>query len=98
MSFTLNYSDLAKENLIELKKEAHLSKRYKAVTKALINLADNPKHPSLQTHQYHSVFGPGGEKVFEAYAENNTPGAYRILFYYGHVRSEIDILMIVLHP
>jgi len=55
MNFTLNYSDLAKENLKELKKEAHLAKRYKAVTKALINLADNPKHPSLQTHEYHSV-------------------------------------------
>ena len=76
MNFTLSYSDLAKETLKELKKAAHLSKRYKAVTKALKNLADNPKHPGLQTHPYHSVFGPGGEKVFEAYAENDTPGAY----------------------
>ena len=98
MNFTLNYSNVAKENLKELKKEAHLSKRYKAVTKALINLADNPKHPSLQTHEYHSVFGPSGEKIFEAYAENNTPGAYRILFYYGRVSGEIDILMITPHP
>ena len=61
-------------------------------------LADNPKHPSLQTHEYHSVFGPSGEKIFEAYAENNTPGAYRILFYYGRVSGEIDILMITPHP
>jgi hypothetical protein len=98
MKFTLNYSDLAKDNLKDLKKEAHLAKRYKAVIKALINLADNPKHPSLQTHPYYSVFGPSGEKVFEAYAENNTPGAYRILFYYGRVRGEIDILMITSHP
>jgi len=98
MNFTLNYSDLAKENLKDLKKEAHLAKRYKAVTKALKNMADNPKHPSLRTHEYYSIFGPSGAKVFEAYAENNTPGAYRILFYYGRVRGEIDILMITPHP
>ena len=98
MNFTLNYSDIAKENLKDLKKEVHLAKRYKAVTKALKNLAHDPKHPGLQTHEYYSILGPSGEKVFEAYAENNTPGAYRILFYYGRVRGEIDILMIIPHP
>jgi hypothetical protein len=98
MNFTLNYSDLAKEELINLKKETHLKKRFKAVTNVLKKLADNPKHPSLQTHPFASIYGPNGEKVFEAYAENNTPGAYRILFYYGRVRGEIDILMIIPHP
>jgi len=98
MMFTLNYSDLAKENLKDLKKEAHLEKRFKAVTNPLKKLADNPKHPSLQTHPLESIYGPNGEKVFEAYAENNAPSAYRILFYYGRVRGEIDILMIIPHP
>ena len=98
MNFTLNYSDTAKENIIELKNTLHLEKRYKAVTKALCRLAENPKHPSLQTHVYHSIIGPNGKKVFEAYAENDTPAAYRILFCYGSVRGEIDVLMITPHP
>jgi hypothetical protein len=37
MKFTLNYSDLAKENLKDLKNKARLAKPYKAVTKALLN-------------------------------------------------------------
>jgi len=29
------------------------------------------------------LIGAGGEKAFEAYAENDTPGAYRIFWHYG---------------
>ena len=98
MNFTLNYSDVAKEDLKKLKNTVHLEKRYKAVTNALKHLAENPKHPGLQTHEFRSLFGPDGQKVFVAYAENNTSGAYRVFFYYGSVRGEIDILMITPHP
>ena len=32
----------------------------------------NLKHPSLQTHEYISLKGPRGEKVFEAYVQQGT--------------------------
>ncbi len=30
--------------------------------------------------KFDGMIGPNGEEVFEAYAENNTPGAYRIFW------------------
>ena len=65
---------------------------------ALTYLGSNPRHPSLQTHKYTSFTGPNGEEVFEAYAEQKTPAAYRIFFYYGPNKSEITIFAITPHP
>ncbi len=98
MSFFLSFTPSAKQGLKELKKSAHLEKRFKAVSKSLKLLADNPRHPSLRTHPYTSLCGLDGEKVFEAYAEQNTPAAYRIYFYYGKARGEIVIFAITPHP
>ena len=40
-----------------------------------------------------------GEEVFEAYAQNNTPGAYRVFFCYGpdrmDARKRVAVLTIV---
>jgi len=41
------------------------------------------RHPSLRTHRYLALSGPAGEEIFEAYAQNKTPGAYRVFFCYG---------------
>lgn len=98
MKFFLSLTDTAKKALKDLKDKPGLNKHYKAVTKALIFLSENPRHPSLQTHQYYSIVGPNGEKVFEAYAEQDTPEAYRVFFYYGTQREEIVVFAITPHP
>ena len=98
MSFELEISDKAKEQLKNLKEDRGLAKRYKAVQGAIKKLQHNPRHPSLQTHEFYSLRGPKGEKVFEAYAEQNTPAAYRIFFYYGPKRGVIAIASIERHP
>ena len=98
MSFFLSFTPTAKKDLKKLKESAHLEKRFKTVSKVLKSLAENPRHASLQTHPYTSLYGPNGEKVFEAYAEQNTPAAYRIFFYYGKVRGELVIFAITPHP
>lgn len=97
MNFSLGFTPAAREALKELKESKHLEKRYKAVKKALGYLQDNPRHPSLQTHIYHSLPGPRGEKVFEAYAEQDTPAAYRIFFYYVG-QGKIVLVAITSHP
>ena len=38
------------------------------------------------------------EPVFEAYAENQTPGAYRIFWCYGPDKKQITIIAITPHP
>ena len=98
MRFFLSFTPTAKANLKELKDSRHLEKRFKAVSKALKFLQENPRHPSLQTHEFSSFQGPHGEKVFEAYAEQETPAAYRIFFYYGRQRGEIVIVAMTPHP
>jgi len=73
---------------------------FKQVRKALGLLQSNPRHPGLQTHEYRSLphpFDPAG-KVFEAYAQNKTPGAYRIFWCYGPDKREITIIAITPHP
>ncbi len=81
-----------------LKGNASKQKRYKAVKKTLELLAADPRHHSLQTHKYSSLKGPNGEEVFEAYAEQNTPAAYRIFWYYGPDKGQITVFAITPHP
>jgi len=73
---------------------------FKQVRKAIQQLQENPRHPGLQTHPYYSLPHPHkkGEKVFEAYAQDDTPGAYRIFWCYGPKEREITIIAITPHP
>jgi hypothetical protein len=75
------------------------------VRKAIGYLEINPHHPSLNTHEFTSLSGVNGEKVFEAYAQNNTPGAYRIFWHYGPDEAKgkkrtavLTIVAITHHP
>jgi hypothetical protein len=90
--FKLRFTEPATETLSLLGRDRALAKRLKAVQKSLGLLErGGPRHPSLQTHPFASRTGPNGEKVFEAYAENRTPAAYRIFFCYGPDKDEITI-------
>jgi hypothetical protein len=96
--FELEWTKEAEETYNLLKGDASQKKRYKAVKKTIQFLAKNPRHNSLQTHEYLSLKGPNGGKVFEAYAEQNTPAAYRVFWYYGPARGLITIFAITSHP
>jgi hypothetical protein len=98
MKFDLLFTDEASSDYDNLENNKALSKRFKAVRKALGYLETNPRHPSLNTHKYESISGPNGEEIFEAYAENKTSAAYRIFWYYGPNKKEITILAITPHP
>ena len=97
MSFELIFTEQAAANFNALKKNKAKLKQFKAVKKALAYLEINPRHPSLNTHKYSKTIN--GEKVFEAYAENKTPGAYRIFWHYStDDNKEIYIDAIMPHP
>ncbi len=114
--FTLVWTPEAKAAYDELKAraEASLAARrkkekaksskeeglFKQVHKTLSLLLSNPKHPGLQTHEYHTLPHPyaAKEKVFEAYAQNQTPGAYRVFWCYGPGKQQITVLAITSHP
>jgi predicted AlkP superfamily phosphohydrolase/phosphomutase len=98
MAFKLIFTEEADKNLLTIKNDNSKHKRLKAIHKSLGYLEVNPKHPSLNTHEYTSLTRQFGIKIFEAYAENKTPQAYRIFWHYGPDQSEITIIAITPHP
>ncbi|NCD43303.1 MAG: hypothetical protein EOL88_14620 [Bacteroidia bacterium] len=61
-------------------------------------LRDNPRHPSLNTHDIDPLTKRYGVKVWQSYLENKTSGARRTFWVYGPGRKEITILGIEPHP
>jgi hypothetical protein len=98
MPFKLFFTQEASEVLDELEINKSMAKILKAVKKSLGYLESNPRHPGLNTHKFSSIKGPDGQEVFEAYAQNNTPAAYRIFWCYGPQKQEITIITITAHP
>jgi len=98
VAFALLFTEQANADLDTLEENKALAKRLKAVRKSLAYLQTNPRHPGLNTHKYNAFEGVNGEEIFEAYAENNTPAAYRIFWHYGPGKSNITIVAITAHP
>lgn len=98
INFKIQFSQQARDQLNELVSDNSKKPIAKSVVKSLEYMRSNLKHPSLNTHKYNEIKGPKGEEVFESYSQNNTPGAYRIFWFYGPNKSEITILAITPHP
>jgi len=105
MNRELRFTPEAEQNLKELESDPARKAVLQQVRKTLGLLETNLRHPSLNTHKYDSISGPNGEEVFEAYAQNKTPGAYRVFFIYGPDRIErkkripvLTIIAITPHP
>ena len=102
------YRDLESRARKSLENRSHKKKAkassveglFKQIHKTLGLLSQNPRHPSLCTHEYDSISNPFDpkEKVFEAYVQNNTPGAYRVFWCYGPRKRQLTIIAITPHP
>jgi len=98
MRFQLYYTKIADSQLNDLEKNPALKKRSKAVKKALGLMEINLRHRSLETHKFSSLSGPNGEEIFESYAENKTPAAFRIFWHYGPGKGTITVIAVTKHP
>jgi len=101
--FSVRWTASSEADYRALEKQATGGKargRFRQVQKTLRFLASNPRHPGLQTHEYRSLTHPydPAKKVFEAYAQNRTPGAYRVFWCYGPKDRQITIIAITPHP
>jgi hypothetical protein len=96
--FEIFLTDTAKEQLEKLKADNGLEKRYKAVKKTIRLLSSDPRYKSLNTHEFTSLKGPAGEKMFEAYTQRSTTAAYWVFWRYGPLKSRITIIAITPHP
>lgn len=73
---------------------------FEQVLKTLDLLATNARHQGLRTHKYSEIRNPirPDEPVFEAHAQNQTLGAYRVFWCYGPDKDDITIIAITPHP
>ncbi len=83
MQAKIIFTPTADQQLRDLENTPSKAKLVAQIRKTLGYLELDPRHPSLQTHEFLSLKGAHGEKIFEAYAQNKTPGAYRIFWHYG---------------
>src|SRR3990167_5973652 len=95
--FDLFYTDDAAQQLSKLEKTNSKKAIYKAVVKTLGLMQVDLRHPSLHTHEHSTLSRKWGYKVFESYAQNKTPGAYRVFWCYGPKKEEITIIAIIPH-
>lgn len=98
MTFELIFTEKADSQLDFLETSPDKKTVLKAVRKTLALMETDLRHPSLQTHEYSSIKGLQGEKVFKSYAQNQTPCAYRIFWHYSPIRNQITIVAITPHP
>ena len=71
---------------------------YKKWGKALKLLSDNPRHPSLKTHDIEELSNRYGRRVWQSYLENKTSGAMRMYWVYGPDLQSITIIGLEPHP
>jgi hypothetical protein len=100
--FELVWTAGAQAQYEALQADPSQKKRFKAVTKCLQFLRANPRHQGLHTHEWDAEKCSHGGKLYEAYAQNKTPGAFRVFFCYvpdlpAGVRV-IEIFSITPHP
>ena len=96
MPFRLLFQPIAEEALDRLDRED--ARKLKRVHKCLGLLEANPRHPGLNSHRYEDLDDVHGEKIWESYVENRTPGAYRVFWHYGPESGEITVIAVTPHP
>ena len=79
----LRFRPRAAEELHNLETNPAMSGVLKQVRKTLGYLETDLKHKSLQTHEFESLTKLYRIKTFEAYAQHETPAAYRVFWQYG---------------
>jgi hypothetical protein len=106
MNRKLRFTPTANEQLSIIENTPALKDVLKQVRKTLGYLETNPRHNSLQTHEFESLARRYGKKVFESYVQQHTPCAYRVFWYYGPDEADsnggrisiITIVAIIPHP
>jgi hypothetical protein len=106
MQRELRFTPIADEQLSLIENDPSLVGVLKQIRKTLGYLETNLRAKSLQTHKHESLSIRYKREVFEAYAQQNTPGAYRVFWHYGddeidkkgNRTSIITIIAITPHP
>ena len=97
MTYKIEITDSAYEDLEKIKKSHKAEILRKKIKNKIELLQENPRHSSLNSHEYLSLSKRHGVKIFGIYIENKTPGAYRLFWHYQEQKI-IRIVAITPHP
>jgi len=81
LGYQLRYAKSANKQFDDIQRKD--AAKHRKVVKCLRKLAEDPKQSGLNFHKYDSMLGPNGEEVWESYAENKAPAAWRVFWCYG---------------
>lgn len=98
MRFELVFTPTASGEMDELENTPSKAGILKAVRKTLGLMETNLRHPGLNTHKFTSLSNSETGEVFVAYAQQNTPAAYRVFWRYGPLKKQITIIAVTPHP
>lgn len=106
MQRRLQFTPTADGQLSGIEGDPALKAVLKQVRKTLGYLETNLRAKSLQTHKHDALSRRHKREVFEAYAQQDTPGAYRVFWHYGDDRIDkkgnhipyITVIAITPHP
>jgi len=71
---------------------------FKKWGKAMKLLANNPRHPGLNSHEIEALSRRVGDRIWQSYLENNTSGAARMYWAYGPGKNVITVVGLEPHP
>jgi len=106
MQHRLRFTPTANRQLELIEHDPALKGALKQIMKTLGYLETNLRAKSLQSHKHESLSRRYGRDIFEAYAQQHTPGAYRIFWHYGDDEQDdkgkripiITVIAIIRHP
>lgn len=106
MRHELRFTPKADNQLSEIENNPALKGVLKQVRKTLGLMETDLRSKSLQTHPHHALTARYKGKIFEAYAQQKTPGAYRVFWHYGPDEEDgkgervpiITVVLITPHP
>jgi hypothetical protein len=81
--FKIKWTHISEKQYNEIKNDNSKKGLFKQIKKTIKFLSINPRHQSLNTHEYETLTQQFGQKVFVAYIQNQTPSAYRLFFNYS---------------
>lgn len=97
MQFKLQMTLEAKSQLAGIMNDGSKAGLQKQIRKCFKLLAENPRHPGLNSHPLAGSEESTGLKIWTSYVQNKTSAAHRILWSYSRTKREIVILQIVPH-
>ena len=96
--FKLQITDELREHLKSISQNPAMAGLEFQLKAAITKIAHDSRYKGLNSHKYESLNDRYGQEIWESYVQNNTPGAWRLFWFYGPEKDEITLVLATPHP